>query len=43
MFDKVLKAPLPMVKPRNSLPSFKRNYLPDYTTVTVFVSLKTFV
>ena len=42
MFDKVLKAPLTMFKPRRSLPFFKKNYLPDNIIVTVFVSLKKF-
>ena len=41
MFDKVLKAPLTMFKPRSSLPFLKKNYLPDNIIVTVFVSLKT--
>ena len=42
MFDKVLKEPLNMVKPRSSLPFFKRNNLPDNIIVTVFAALKTF-
>ena len=42
MFDKVLKVLLTILKPRSSLPFFKKNCLPDNIIVTVFVSLKTF-
>ena len=43
MFDKVLKVPLTMVKPRRSLPFFQKNYLPYNITITVFVPLKRFL